>query len=51
MKEMIVPVYPEKFDMVKIHGEAIGDIWLGHVQSVDFKNQHWVPRIRWYGEF
>lgn len=35
---MIVPVYPEKFDMVENHGEAIGDIWHGHVQSVDFKN-------------
>jgi len=34
-KELTVPVFPEKNDMVLIQGERIGDIWFGHVHTVD----------------
>ncbi|KAK3731612.1 hypothetical protein QZH41_015866, partial [Actinostola sp. cb2023] len=33
--QLTVPVYPEKYDMVLIQGEAIGDVWYGHIQTVD----------------
>ncbi len=32
---IIVPVYPEKCDMLLIQGEAVNDIWYGNVHSVD----------------
>ena len=34
-KELTVPIFPEKNDMVLIQGERVGDIWFGHVQTVD----------------
>lgn len=36
--ELVVPVYPERGDMVLIQGKYNGDIWHGHIQSVDFVN-------------
>lgn len=33
--QVTVPVYPEKNDMVLIQGEAINDIWYGHIQTVN----------------
>lgn len=33
--QLTVPAYPEKGDMVLIQGEQIGDVWYGHIQSVD----------------
>lgn len=40
--ELVVPVYPERVDMILIQGECNGDNWHGHVQSVDFANKQWV---------
>lgn len=37
--ELVVPVYSERGDMVLIQGEYNGDIWHGHIQSVDFVNK------------
>jgi hypothetical protein len=36
--EIMVPVYPEKDDMLLIQGENTGDIWHGKVLSVDLQN-------------
>lgn len=51
--ELIVPVYPERRDMVLIQGEYNGDIWHGHVQSVDFSNKtvdifFFIPSLRFH---
>lgn len=48
--EIIVPVYPVIGDMVLVQGEAVEDIWHGHVQSVHYTNKtvdvfFYVPRI------
>ena len=32
----IVPVYPEKGDMLLVHGGGPIDVWYGHVQDIDF---------------
>lgn len=37
--ELIVPNYPERGDMIPVQDECSGDIWHGHVQSVDFVNR------------
>lgn len=37
--ELIVPIYPERGDMILVQGECSGVIWHGHVQSVDFVNR------------
>lgn len=36
---IIVPVYPEKDDMIMIQGESKDDIWHGKVLTVDFANK------------
>ncbi|XP_048586101.1 uncharacterized protein LOC125568272 [Nematostella vectensis] len=36
---LLVPVYPEKDDMLFIQGEKQGDIWYGRVSSVDLSNK------------
>ena len=33
--EIVVPVYPEKDDMLLIQGEHPGDVWYGKVLSID----------------
>ena len=33
--ELVVPVYPEKDDMLFIQGEHPGDVWYGKVLSID----------------
>ena len=33
--ELVVPVYPEKDDMLLIQGEVPGDVWYGEVPSID----------------
>lgn len=36
--EIVVPVYLKEGDMILIQGEQVNDIWHGHVQSVDHRN-------------
>jgi exosome complex RNA-binding protein Csl4 len=36
---LLVPVYPEKDDMLLIQGEKQGDIWFGKVLNVDLSNK------------
>ena len=38
-KELTVPIFPEN-DMVLIQAERIGDIWFGHVHSLDSVGQN-----------
>ena len=33
--DIIIPIYPEKGDMLKIKGIGENEVFLGHVQSVD----------------
>ena len=35
----IVPVYPEKGDMLLVQGEGPSDVWYGNVQDIDFRNK------------
>ena len=35
----IVPVYPEKGDMLLVQGGGPSDVWYGHVQDIDFWNK------------
>ena len=37
--ELVVPVYPEKDDMLLIQGEHPGDVWYGKVLSIDRAKQ------------
>ena len=32
--DILVPIFPEKNDMVKVHGDD-DDVWLAHVHNVD----------------
>lgn len=33
--DLVVPVFPEKGDMLLVQGIEVGDIWYGHVRNVD----------------
>ena len=35
----IVPVYPEKGDMLVVQDEGPSDVWYGHVQDIDFRDK------------
>ncbi|XP_031555294.1 uncharacterized protein LOC116292172 isoform X2 [Actinia tenebrosa] len=40
--EVVVPVYPEKGDMLLIQGEDADDIWYGHACNIDYKKKLWM---------
>lgn len=37
--DLVVPVFPEKEDMLLVQGEEVGDIWYGHARNVDYAHQ------------
>jgi hypothetical protein len=37
--DIVVPVYPEKGDMLLIQGVEAGDIWYGHARNVNYTNK------------
>ena len=37
--DIVVPIYPEKGDMLLVQGAEVGDIWYGHARKVDYAHR------------